>query len=76
MIYTKPMGRKPLGRERINITLPKGMAQALMEDARGDSRDRSELIEELAREYLRKKGVDWKTLVLPSQDAPAKKRKK
>lgn len=52
MIYTQPMGRKPLGRERIDVTLPKGMPQELMELAQQQSRDRSHLIEDACREYV------------------------
>ena len=49
------MGRKPLGKDRINITLPKGMAQQLIDAAAEEGRDRSDLIAELAREYLRRR---------------------
>jgi metal-responsive CopG/Arc/MetJ family transcriptional regulator len=55
MDYTRRMGRKALGKERINITLPKGMADELLEAAAKDGRDRSDLIAELAREYLQKR---------------------
>lgn len=49
------MGRKKLDRERINITLPRGMAAALDEAAREKGWDRSHLIEELATAYLKKR---------------------
>jgi metal-responsive CopG/Arc/MetJ family transcriptional regulator len=49
------MGRKKLDRERINITLPKGMADALAEAAKERGWDRSRLIEELAVAYLRRR---------------------
>lgn len=56
MIYTKLMGRKPLGRERINITLAAGIPNALTEVASEQGRDRSSLLDELARDYLKKLG--------------------
>jgi metal-responsive CopG/Arc/MetJ family transcriptional regulator len=52
MIYSKRMGRKPLGKERINITLPKGMPKELMDAASLLGKDRSDLIADIAREYL------------------------
>lgn len=55
MINTKKMGRKKLGRERINITLPEGMADALTEAATEKGWDRSRLLEELATAYLKKR---------------------
>lgn len=58
MNNTRPMGRKRLGRERINITLPEGMADELTEAASEQGWDRSRLIEELARAYLKKRKKD------------------
>lgn len=55
MINTSKMGRKKLGRERINITLPEGMADALTEAATEKGWDRSRLLEELAAAYLKKR---------------------
>lgn len=55
MISSKRMGRKKLDRERINITLPKGMADALAEAAQEKGYDRSRLLEELAAAYLKKR---------------------
>lgn len=55
MISTKKMGRKKLDRERINITLPQGMADALTEAATEKGWDRSRLLEELATAYLKKR---------------------
>lgn len=55
MINSKRMGRKKLDRERINITLPKGMADALTEAAAEKGYDRSRLLEELAAAYLKKR---------------------
>lgn len=52
------MGRKKLDRERINITLPKGMADALTEAATEKGWDRSRLLEELAAAYLKKREKD------------------
>jgi metal-responsive CopG/Arc/MetJ family transcriptional regulator len=49
------MGRKKLGRERINITLPEGMADALTEAATEKGWDRSRLLEELAAAFLKKR---------------------
>lgn len=55
MINTCRMGRKKLDRERVNITLPAGMAEALTEAAAEKGWDRSRLIEELAAVYLRRR---------------------
>lgn len=55
MIYTKQMGRKPLGRERVDITLPKGMKHLLQKVATGDGKTLSDLIAELARDFLKKR---------------------
>ena len=55
MINTKKMGRKKLDRERINITLPRGMPAALDEAAREKGWDRSRLLEELASAFLKKR---------------------
>lgn len=55
MVNTRSMGRKKLDRERINITLPQGMADALTEAAAERNWDRSRLIEELAAAYLKKR---------------------
>jgi metal-responsive CopG/Arc/MetJ family transcriptional regulator len=55
MVTTRRMGRKKLDRERINITLPRGMAKALAEAAAEKGWDRSRLIEELAAAYLKKR---------------------
>jgi metal-responsive CopG/Arc/MetJ family transcriptional regulator len=55
MVNTRNMGRKKLDRERINITLPKGMPDSLSEAAAERGWDRSRLIEELAIAYLRKR---------------------
>lgn len=60
MINTKKMGRKKLDRERINITLPRGMPAALDEAARERGWDRSRLLEELASVFLRKRDKDKK----------------
>ena len=54
MNTTQRMGRKKLDRERINITLPKGMADALTGAAAERGWDRSRLIEEIAAIYLKK----------------------
>lgn len=56
MNNTQQMGRKKLGRERINITLPAGVADALTEAAAERGWDRSRLIEELAAAYLGRRG--------------------
>lgn len=55
MNTTQRMGRKKLERERINVTLPKGMADALTEAAAEKGWDRSRLLEEIAAAYLRKR---------------------
>lgn len=55
MINTSKMGRKKLDRERINITLPKGMADELADAAKEKGWDRSRLLEELAAAYLKKR---------------------
>jgi metal-responsive CopG/Arc/MetJ family transcriptional regulator len=60
MITTRVMGRKKLGRDRINITLPAGMADALTEAATEKGWDRSRLIEELAAAYLKKREKEKK----------------
>ncbi len=52
MIYTSPMGRKKLNRERINITLPAGMPKQLEDAATAVGKDRSRLIEELCAAFL------------------------
>lgn len=49
------MGRKKLDRERIQVTLPAGMAAALTEAAAEKGWDRSRLIEELAAEFLKRR---------------------
>lgn len=56
MVNTHRMGRKKLNRERINITLPEGMPDALTEAAAERGWDRSRLIEELADEFLKRRG--------------------
>lgn len=58
MISTHKMGRKKLDRERISITLPKGMADSLAEAAAEKGWDRSRLLEELAAAYLKKCGKE------------------
>lgn len=55
MISSNRMGRKKLDRERINVTLPKGMPAALDEAARERGWDRSRLLEELAADFLKKR---------------------
>lgn len=55
MVSVSRMGRMKLDRERWTITLPKGMGQALAEEAKKEGWDRSQLIEELARAYLKKR---------------------
>lgn len=55
MNTTQRMGRKKLDRERINITLPAGMAEALTDAAAEKGWDRSRLLEELAATYLKKR---------------------
>lgn len=54
MLNTHRMGRKKLGRERINITLPEGMSDEATAAAADQGWDRSRLIEELLRTYLKK----------------------
>lgn len=58
MITSKQMGRKKLDRERIQVTLPKGMPDALAEAAAERGWDRSRLLEELAAAYLKKREKD------------------
>lgn len=53
-VYAKLMGRKPLGKERCDITLPKGMKAELMEAAQTEGKTLSDLFAEWGREYLRK----------------------
>jgi len=60
MVTTPRMGRKKLNRERIQITLPQGMAKALDEAATEKGWDRSRLIEELAAAYLKKREKERK----------------
>lgn len=55
MIYTQLMGRKPLGRERVDITLPKGMKRKLQEIAESDGKTLSELMAGIMRDYLLKR---------------------
>lgn len=55
MVCTSRMGRKKLDRERWTITLPRGMGEALQEAAKEQGWDRSRLLEELARAYLKKR---------------------
>jgi metal-responsive CopG/Arc/MetJ family transcriptional regulator len=55
MAKTNRVGRKKLDRERIQVTLPRGMADALTEAATAEGKDRSRLIEELAAAYLKKR---------------------
>ena len=55
MPYTRRMGRKALGKERFNITLPKGMGQEMIDAAKEEGRDRSDVIAELCRDWLRKR---------------------
>ena len=55
MLNTQRMGRKKLDRERINVTLPRGMADALAEAAKERGWDRSRLLEELADAYLKRR---------------------
>lgn len=69
-MYTAFMGRKKLGKDRINITLPAGMADELLAAANEEGRDRSDVIAELARDYLRKRAREKE----PS-GRPAAKRK-
>lgn len=49
------MGRKPLGKERVDITLPKGMKEQLQEAATTDGKTLSDLVADLAREFLKKR---------------------
>ena len=58
MANTCVMGRKRLNRERVQITLPEGMADELAEAALKRGWDRSRLIEELAAAYLKKREKD------------------
>ncbi len=51
-------GRRPIGRERININLPKGMADALNDAAAEKGWDRSRLIEELADGFLKRRAKE------------------
>ena len=69
--YTGDMGRKKLGRDRINITLPTGMADELLDAANAEGRDRSEVIAELARGWLRKKAKEKRK----AAPRPAKRKK-
>jgi len=55
MIYTKPMGRKPLGKERVDITLPKGMKEQLQDVATEEGKTLSDLIADIAREFLKRR---------------------
>lgn len=50
------MGRKPLNREPMNITLPKELKKLAAKAARSEGRTTSDLITELLRDYLRKNG--------------------
>lgn len=52
MNTTCDMGRKKTNRERVQITLPSGMADALADAAAAKGWDRSRLLEELARTFL------------------------
>lgn len=61
MINTHRMGRKKLDRERINVTLPAGMADLLTEAAAEKGWDRSRLIEEIAAAYLKKREKEKST---------------
>lgn len=54
MNTTQRMGRKKLDRERINVSLPAGMPDALTAAAAEKGWDRSRLLEELAAAYLKK----------------------
>jgi metal-responsive CopG/Arc/MetJ family transcriptional regulator len=55
MIYAKGMGRKPLGKERVDITLPKGMKEQLQQAATDDGKTLSDLIADLARDFLKRR---------------------
>lgn len=57
MIYAKPMGRKPLGKERVDITLPKDLKKQLQDAATEDGKTLSDLIADLGREYLPARAV-------------------
>jgi metal-responsive CopG/Arc/MetJ family transcriptional regulator len=52
------MGRKKLNKRQISITLQPEVADELLLAAAEEGRDRSDLIAELAREYLRKREKD------------------
>lgn len=58
MVTTTRMGRKKLNRERIQITLPQGMAKELEDAATEEGKDRSRLIEELAAAFLKKRAKE------------------
>jgi len=58
MATTTRMGRKKTDRERFNITLPRGMGEQLAEAAKQEGWDRSRLLEELARAYLKKRAKE------------------
>lgn len=53
MTNTRDMGRKKKGRERVQITLPPGMADELSDAAAERGWDRSQLIEDLAAAFLK-----------------------
>lgn len=55
MIYARAMGRKPLGKERVDITLPKGMKEQLQQAATDEGKTLSDLIADLARDYLKRR---------------------
>ena len=61
MVKTRPVGRKRLNRDRLQITLPQGMAAALDEAAKERGWDRSRLIEELAAAFLKKRAKGGQT---------------
>ena len=61
MNTTQRMGRKKLDRERINVTLPKGMADELTEAAAEKGWDRSRLLEEIAAAYLKRREKEKRT---------------
>jgi hypothetical protein len=71
MNKTSPMGRKPLGRKKIDITLPPEIAETLMVVATERFQDRSSLVEELAKEFLKKIG----RMPAPKGPPPAKGKK-
>lgn len=54
MIIIRRMGRKPLNRSPINITLPKAMKAELESVANREGRTASSVVEELLRPYLAK----------------------